>query len=89
MKLYEDLIGEIETALDKYCYEKYEGADLDEITKQELFNERQSFLASIKEAVEELDGTVDGIMEQNNEPSDYEYYCRQDDLRRYENLRGA
>lgn len=89
MRLYEDFIEEIETALDKYCYEKYEGADLGESTKQELFNERQSFFTVIKEAVEELDETVDGIIEQQNEPSNYDYDMQEYDKLRFSELRGA
>ena len=43
----------------------------------------------LKEDVEELDETIDTIIEQANEPSDYEYYCSQDNIRHYENLRGV
>ena len=89
MKLYLELINEFETALDKYLYEKYSGLDLDEKTEQELFDEHHLFFKHLKEDVEELDETIDTIIEQANEPSDYEYYCSQDNIRHYENLRGV
>lgn len=86
MKLYLELINEFETALDKYLYEKYSGLDLDEKTEQEIFDEHHLFFKHLKEDVEELDETIDTIIEQANEPSDYEFDFAEDTRRHLDNL---
>lgn len=86
-QLTEDLIGEIETALDRYTYEKYGSLELSDNVKQEIFNERKQFWEELKDKVEELDGTIDEILE--DEPSDYDFYCQEDDRRRYLNVIGG
>ena len=82
-----DLIDEIEAALDKYRYEKYYGLELDEETSQELFNECNYFFEHLKEDAEDLDATIDNIIEQANEPSDYEFDFAEDVKRHLDNLK--
>lgn len=85
----ENLIGNIESALDSYKYNKYENLAIKEETKQEIFNECEYFFKTIKEKAEELDDTIDEIIESENEMSNYEFDCREDDRRRYQNVIGG
>lgn len=88
MEVYKDLIGRIETALDQYQYEKYGHIELDDETSQGIFNECKRFLEHIKEDIEDLDATIDEYIEDMNQPSNYEFDCREDDKRHYENITG-
>lgn len=85
--MIEDLIGEIETALDKYKYYKYSDAELEEDTAQEIYNECRRFLEHVKEKAEELDSTIDDLI--CDDPSTYEYDLAMDNLARTRDLIGG
>ena len=89
MKILESLIGEFETALDKYQDQKYGQIELDDETSEAIFSECRLFLSSIKEKAEELDETIDDYIESMNEPSTYREDCKEDDARHYENMKGV
>lgn len=85
MKIIQDFIDEVETALDKYATAKYGHIDLGDNAELEIFNELKYFFKKITEDAEELDSTIDAIIEEVSEPSTYEEDCKADDKRHEDN----
>lgn len=80
---------ELADAITEYRYRKQGTAIIDDDTDFEIHNEVEYFIKHVCEEVEELDSTIDAIIEEQNEPNLHEWDIQEDNRRRYENMTGG
>ena len=79
----------IKGAMDDYRYRKTQGLDLDNDTDLEIFGEVNYLSKRFCDDIDELDSTIDAIIENTNEESLYEYDMREDAKLRTRDLIGG
>lgn len=82
-----DLKEYIADAIEEWRFKKIGDIELDTDTDFEIHREVQSTIQDIYEKLEDLEDEIDNLVEQMNEPSDYEYDIAEDYKTRTNELR--
>lgn len=77
----------IASAIDDWKFKKLSNIEVDPETDYEIFKTTTKAINHICEELDELNEDIDYLVETMNEPSDYEAWKMEDDIRRTNELR--